>query len=234
MTKSDDSPVALMDGQELLSGAAPESLDRLRSVVAVRRVGRDEHVFYDKDQVPAVYLAASGLLSIYKLSPQGEKKIIFVLGPGSLLNESLTEDRPASASCEAREDSVLLCFPKKKFLEVLKHDFTLATVFMDALSLKVRRLYRQLKNTTGAVRGDRRTAAKLWKLAHDYGAPTERGVRIDMRLTVTSLAEMLGSKRETLSRQLKLLSELKLLTVVDGQFIIPDPGKLAEYFKKAD
>lgn len=74
-------------------------------------------------------------------------------------------------------------------------------------------------------------AAKLLKLSWDHGMEDENGVRIDMNLTVTYLAEMLGSKRETVSRQVKSLVEQGLVMVKNNKYIIPDQEKLSKYFK---
>ena len=51
----------------------------------------------------------------------------------------------------------------------MKKDFGLTEIVLNAANRKVRRLYRQLKNTTGVLKVERRVAAKLWKLANDYG-----------------------------------------------------------------
>ena len=48
-------------------------------------------------------------------------------------------------------------------------------VVINSLSMKVRRLYRQIKNAT-PIKIEKRVAAKLWKLARDYGIEVEDGV----------------------------------------------------------
>ena len=75
-------------------------------------------------------------------------------------------------------------------------------------------------------------AAKLWKLARDYGKKEESGVRISLKLTVTQLADMLGTKRETASRQLKVLVEQGLVRYDRNTFVIPDTDVLNRYFKE--
>ena len=52
-----------------------------------------------------------------------------------------------------------------------------------------------------------------------------------MDLSVTYLADMLGSRRETVSRQLKHLTEQGLVRVQRGKFIIPDRDALSVFFK---
>ena len=48
----------------------------------------------------------------------------------------------------------------------------------------------------------------------------------------TYLADMLGSKRETVSRQAKKLTELQLISMEKNHVSIPDMEKLREYFKQ--
>jgi len=86
-----------------------------------------------------------------------------------------------------------------------------------------------MRNTPSSVRGDKRIAAKLWRLSRDFGVPYERGTKINFDLTITYLAGMSGLKRETVSRHLKLLSDRHLVIAGKNTFIIPDRGKLKRY-----
>ncbi len=81
-------------------------------------------------------------------------------------------------------------------------EFTQEVMF--SMTNKIRRMYRQLKNTV-PLKVEKRVAAKLWKLAKDYGEYGKNGEVIKVNITVTYLSEMLGSSRETISRALKEL-----------------------------
>lgn len=216
---------------EVLQKASPASRAALAGSAALRRLAKGEHLFWDKEQVACLYFAVEGNFSLYKLNSLGEKKVIFVYGPGEMLNEVMQHDLPASISCEALTDAQALYFPIKAFMQIMNEDFCLAHAVMDSMGIKIRRLYRQLKNTTGSVRGDKRIAAKLWKLSQDHGVPCKEGVRIDLNLTITYLAEMLGAKRETVSRQMKLLTDGGLVLQTPTGFIIPSRDRLQQYFK---
>ena len=85
-----------------------------------------------------------------------------------------------------------------------------------------------MKNTTNNLRGDKRIAAKLWKLSRDHGVKTKYGTEINFDLTITTLAEFLGSQRETVSRQVKILTSAGLLIIQNSRFIIPDREKLLD------
>lgn len=102
---------------------------------------------------------------------------------------------------------------------------------MNMLSKRVRRLYRQLKNATSTTRIEKKLAAKIWKFGKDYGIPHEKGILINFPITVTALAELLGSYHETVSRALKILIEKELVIYQSKYLIIPNPKALADFFK---
>ena len=129
-------------------------------------------------------------------------------------------------------NSLVMVLPADRFIQVMDKDGRLAREVMGAMALKIRRLYRQLKNTTNAPSGEKRLAAKLFKLGKDYGVCSGDGTLIDMNLSITYLADMLGSKRETVSRQVKRLTELGLINMERNRITIPDMKKISEYFKQ--
>ena len=218
---------------EMLACASPESIAALSSCSQIKRVKKGGHLFWERDEMDSFYFSAEGMFSLYKLNGLGEKKVIFLYGPGHMLNEVLLQELPASVYCEALSDSSALCFPKQAFIDVMSEDFRLAQAVMSSMAHKIRRLYRQLKNTTGSVRGDKKIAAKLWKLSKDHGVVCKQGICIEFELSITYLADMLGLKRETVSRQMKLLLDEGVVLQKNKQFIIPDRDKLMDYFKYA-
>jgi len=92
-------------------------------------------------------------------------------------------------------------------------------------------MYRQLKNATGVIRMEKRLAAKLWKLSKDYGVLCDNGLVINMNISITYLADLLGSKRETISRALKILLNENLIEYEDKKIKVISQEKLAEFFK---
>lgn len=218
---------------EVLKAASDASLLVLADIGRICFLKKGDILFFDKENVNDVYIVISGTVSLFKINGNGEKKVIFILGKGKMINEVILQDLPASISCEIFEDAEILSFPKKEFLRVMEKDFSLTKEVLNSMALKIRRLYRQLKNTSNSIRGDKRIAAKLWKLSMDYGVICEQGIKIDMEISITYLADLLGSKRETVSRQLKELT-IKNLLIMDGHyFIVPDRDKLGKYFKES-
>ena len=207
------------------------SIEKLINIAFIKKIKKSEHLFRDKEKVEYIYIVLSGKVTLYKINESSHKKIIFILGENKIINGVIIDDLPASINCEAFEDSEILCFPKEGFIEVMKSDFNLTRIVIESLSKKVRRLYRQSKNSI-PIKIEKKLAAKLWKLSKDYGVETKNGTLIDINITVTYLAEMFGMPRETLSRALKILVENKLVINDKRKIIIPDREVLAKFFKE--
>ena len=216
---------------EVLRQANPATTAALASVAFMKHLTKGECLFRDKETTSSLYFVVEGNFSLHKYNSAGEKKVIFVYGPGKLLNETMLRNFPESINCEALDDAQVVGFPRTPFIAAMAADFHLTGAIMDSMATKIRRMYRQLKNTTGSLSGDKRIAAKLWKLSRDIGIPCDEGIRIDLKLTITYFAEMLGAKRETVSRQLKSLIDEGLIIRRSNTFIIPDREKLMHYFK---
>lgn len=216
---------------ELFKDAKQESIEQLAAVASLKQYKKGKQILWDHEEIHNLYILIRGAASLYKINSIGEKKVIFVYGAGKTLNEEALQMLPSSIHCELKEDSTLIVIPICPFLKVMEQDPKLMRAVVDSMALKIRRLYRQLKNTTNALSGEKRLAAKLYKLARDYGVYQDNKWLIQMNLSITYLADMLGSKRETVSRQAKKLCEMGLIQIEKNQISVLDLEKLSEYFK---
>jgi CRP-like cAMP-binding protein len=114
----------------------------------------------------------------------------------------------------------------------MEQDLTFAKAVIKSMAMKIRRMYHQLSNTSNSMRLDKQIASKLWKLSRDFGKEKEGKIEIDFDLSITYLADMVGSKRETVSRIVKQLSERQLIEVNKNRFIIVNAQGLHEFCKE--
>lgn len=191
-------------------------------------------LFREGDILDSIYMVESGQYAMFKLSSTGDQRVIFTLGPGEILNYPERRPYPISIACRVIRGGVVYKLEQKTLFVAIKKDPVLALNTIDLYNLRMRRLYRQLKNSSGSVRLDKRIAAKLWKLSKDYPTPHPEGVAINLKITTTFLAELIGASRESVSRNLKPLLESGLVLQERGTFIIPDRSQLEFYFKKDD
>lgn len=219
-----------LQSMEKFKDLSVETLGLLSEYGELIEYKKGKHVFRDKEVVNRIYIVYSGKVSLYKMNESAQKKIIFILGPSKMINDYAIDDLPSSVNCEVFETAQILSIDKNKFLEIMKIDFELTKIFIKSQAIKVRRLYRQMKNST-PIKVEKRVAAKLWKLAKDYGEEVEEGTLIKLNISVTYLADMFGAPRETISRALKILSKEDLIVTDNKKIIIRDKDELSKFFK---
>ena len=195
----------------------------------IRTYKKGESVFRDKEQVNVFYFLLSGYLSLYKISNNHEKKVIFICRPGEIINEVMIQKDYASIYAETLSKCEILAIEKKTLRSLMAQDYAIAESMMASMTSKIRRLYRQLKNTPNSIKLDHQLASKIWKLGRDFGSPTENGIEIKFDITISFLADMLGTKRETVSRQFQKLSSLGIVSFNRRKLCITDLQALEEF-----
>ena len=215
----------------LFSQVNKNTVFKLNEICFVKELKKGEHLFRDKEVIKNIYVVKSGKVALYKQSESAQKKVIFILGKDTIVNEVIIDDLPSSINCEAFEKAEILCFDRMLFLDIMKDDFELSKIIINSLAMKVRRLYRQGKNSI-PIKVEKRVAAKLWKLSRDYGIEIEEGTLIDLNITITYLADMFGAPRETISRALKILNNEGLIINKNKKIIVPDRDRLVKFFKE--
>lgn len=215
----------------LFSTVSEQTLQLLSQNMRLVSYPKGSYIFHDREVVEQVYIVVSGKFNIYKLSETSEKRIIFILGMGNLLNDSLTDNLPTSINCESFEDSYVLVCPRSVFLKIMATDFELTQAVIQQYSGKLRRTYRQLKNAPTNIAIEKKLAAKIYSLSRDYGVQTPEGMVLDLQLSVVYLSQLLGAQRETVSRALKKLIEANLITYEQKKLTIKDIKSLGDYHK---
>lgn len=216
---------------EIFSGISEETIRRVFDESDIQEYKDGEILFQDKEQVNIIYIVLSGIVSLYKINECGQKKVIFMLSTGKIINDVIVQELPSSINCDIFETSIIMGVPKEKFIEIMQMDFNFCKNVMKSLTSKTRRLYRQLKNTPTSIKMEKRLAAKLYRLAKDYGIKCDEGIQINMDISITYLADLLGSQRETVSRAMKILQKNEIVSYKNKKIIISNFDKLTYFFK---
>jgi len=213
----------------LFKSIEDKTLDLLIKSFRIETLKKSQVLFSERETTKKIYIVLEGKVTMFRLSEKGQKRVIYILNKGEIINEVVFDDFTTSINCEGFEDSEIISILKVDLLNIMKQDFRLTEVILYSMSKKIRRLYRQLKNTV-PTKMEKRVAAKLWKLSKDYGTETDEGVLIDIKISITYLADMLGSSRETISRAVKELEKMDMVKVKKRKFIV-NREKLIRYFK---
>lgn len=218
---------------EFLNNIEQSSYERLLKEAQLQLFKRGETIYTDGCAMKNIYFVVEGQISIYKVSRQGNKKIVFVQGDGAILNEEILQNDMSSVSADAMTNSALVAIPLEVMMTLMKEDASLNWLIINRMATKIRQMYHQLRNTTSNESIDRRLAAKLYKLAVDYGEEKEDGsIEINLKLTGTALADMIGVSRETISRQMSKFKEDGYIGRRNAHIYIKSLDALYEYFGK--
>ena len=215
----------------IFRGVASETLEYLWNVGRVYEYPKNTLLMRGKETVSHVYIQLSGKSIQYNLTHHGKRKILFVFGRDTLLNAHVFNQSVNSLYCETLEKSEVFVVPVAEFIKQMAVDFKLTENVLEAQERKMWRLSHQLKNTMSSIYLERKLASKLWKLSRDFGIDKEYGREIDINMTITFLADMLGVSRETTSRVCSTLVEYGLIIVKKKRIVVLDVDKLKIFYR---
>ena len=193
-----------------------EELDdrELASIAAVakpRRYAKDDVVFHADESGDIFCLIKEGQVKITMISPEGKEIILSMLGPGDFFGEmALLDDEPRSATVIAMEPLELVTIWRADFLQILQENFSIAKKLLATLSRRLRTASNRIESlATMDVYG--RLARFFLDLAREHGKVLDNGYVAVQRPTHQSIANMIGTSRETVSRLIHDLMRQNLL-----------------------
>ena len=215
---------------QILDSCGADTVERFWQSGKMMTLPKGQLCIRAREETPNIFFILEGKVQIYNLTGCGKKKILFVLGRGHIANESLLE-RSGSVFCETMEPCLLYALRQRVLLELMEKDFQLTKELLYYQEKKIWRLEHQLKNTVGSIYLERKLAAKLLKLARDFGVPTEQGRMIDVELSITFLSDFLGVPRETTSRVCRKLTDYGLIIMNKKKICLPDTERMISFYK---
>jgi len=195
----------------LFSELDDKELGAIAALAKPRKYAKDEAVFHADEAGDVFCLIQSGAVKVTMISPEGKEIILSMLGPGDFFGEmALLDDHPRSATVVATEPLEVLTIFRNDFLQILAENFSIARKILAELSKRLRAAsYRIESLATMDVYG--RLARFFLDLARDQGKELENGYVAVVRPTHQSIANMIGTSRETVSRLIHDLMEKNLL-----------------------
>ncbi len=209
----------------------PPELEAIAAVAKARRYKRDEVIFY-ADEIGDVFcLIRKGKVKITMISPEGKEIILSLLGPGEFFGEmALLDDEPRSATVIATEELELLTIWRTDFLNIVKDNFSITRKVLAELSHRLRSASDRIESlATMDVQG--RLARFFLDLAQRGGKEMEGDYIAVTRPTHQSIANMIGTSRETVSRMMHDWMEQNLL-LEEGRTVYLRKRAIAQ-FKEA-
>jgi CRP/FNR family transcriptional regulator, cyclic AMP receptor protein len=202
--------------------SAPD-LQRVVDVARERAYPKNSVILFEDDPGDALYVVATGQVKVVLIGEDGREVILSVMGPGEFFGEmSLLDDEPRSAHVIAMEESALVVLRREDFEGILSQTPAIALALLREMSRRLRRADEKVGSLVLLdVQG--RVARLLLDMAGE-----EDGERITRRLTHHTIAQMIGSSRETVSRTMRDLVDRGLIAVQRRDIVIRDKAALEQ------
>ncbi len=220
-------PVFCLSEVEVFQDLSPQEMADLAARAPMRTAAAGTLLWSPHEPHRVLFIVKAGSVRIYRISPEGRRVTLAVLGPGSLFGDmELIGQRMGEGFAEAQEASVLCLMSEQDVRTMLLADTRIATRIITGLGRRLAEVEQRLADTVLKT-APQRVAAVLCRLATtapESGLFAPRGFNI--RLTHEQLAELVGTTRETAT---KLLGELRVAGLVRlhrGGIVVLDLDRL--------
>ncbi|HEU5484393.1 MAG TPA: Crp/Fnr family transcriptional regulator [Microlunatus sp.] len=204
----------------------PTALGELAAVCVPRAYRRDQYLMYQGDPGDHLVVVVDGLIKITVSSDRGDEMVLATLGAGEVLGELSVIDRgPRSASAVAVRPTSALVVNRAALLAAMQHSPALLDAMLRTLGGMVRRLTEQASDLVFLDLGGRIAKLLVQQAERQSDDPGDR-LAVDLDLTQTELAQMVGASRPAVNRVLQGLVGRGWISVDGRTMVIKDAPAL--------
>ncbi len=221
-----DRIAAVLAETSLFSDLDDHARRALAPEIVPRSYRKGDLIFCQGDQGESLFIVAEGLVKLSLTSLEGAEIVLATLRPPSVFGElAVLDGGPRTASARALQVTTLLALTRPSFLRVLVDNPQLADALHRSLGTIIRRTLQQASDLV-FLDLPGRVAKLLLALAAEQGQVVEGGVRLDLDVTQTTLAGMVGGSRPSVNQCLRSFQERGVLELKGREILICDLEKL--------
>ncbi len=201
-------------------------LDGLGARAVPRTFQKGEFIFHEGEPGDSLFVIRSGLAKVFVTSAEGDEMVLTTLVPPEVFGElSLIDGGARSASAEVLEPTEVLVITRAVLLDTLHQHPEVTDSLLVNLGALVRRLTEQASDLVFLdLYG--RVAKLLVGLADDRGETTSDGIVLDLNVTQSDLARMVGGTRQSVNQILKNFDRRGYLELSGRTITLKEPEQL--------
>jgi CRP/FNR family cyclic AMP-dependent transcriptional regulator len=216
----------LLAGISLFKNLAQEDLADLATLLREQKFKKGDVLFRKGSEGDVLYIIKEGAIKIVLPSRLGDERIVAIFSTGDFFGEmALLDGMPRSADAVAIKPSKLLFLDRSVFLQFLKKSDAAIEKILLSLSLRLRKTDDLLEDTS-FLNIPARLAKKLLEIGETLGTKDGETLKINLKLSQQELADMVGATRESINKELRVLREKGLVSVVGNITYIHDITRL--------
>lgn len=199
--------IAALERTDMLVGAEPKALEVLATRGNVRAYRKGETIFTQGDPGDALFVLLGGVVKLVVRSEKGDEMVLLTLEPPTPFGElSIVDSRPRSTSVEVVEPAVVLVVHRSIWEDVVEEYPEIKDGMLRLLAATLRRLTDQAADFVFLdLHG--RVAKLLHKFSQARGDEFSPATVLDLHMTQTDLAQMVGGSRQSVNQILQSLAQ---------------------------
>jgi CRP-like cAMP-binding protein len=203
------------------SALGPDELALVALETVERHYNRGDLILIEGETEGALLYVYSGLVKVYKASPEGKEQVLRLIGAGNTFNDVPALDGgPNPASAAAVEPSVIYVIRRSGLRKLITTRPEVAEAVVLTLATTLRHLVALVEGLSL-----RNVTARVAKILLDQETSARQGQPVH-RLTQTEMAALVGSAREVVGRALKELEAAGAIEMRHGQAVTLDRERL--------
>ncbi|MFA5628838.1 MAG: Crp/Fnr family transcriptional regulator [Dehalococcoidales bacterium] len=214
------SKAELIQTSEFFAGLKADELDPIVNLIIEKRYGRDDILFFEGDATESLIFLASGVVKIFKTSPDGKEQILAIAHPEETLNEvPLFNGGLNTTTAQAMMPVVVYAISKRDIDSLMARYPLVASNVIHILAKRTRQLVNLVEELSFKRVNSRLAGILLENAILD-------GQAGGARLTQRDMAAMAGTAREVISRSLKTMEDDGIISFDKHRLIINDRDAL--------
>lgn len=197
-------------------------LPYLKPRATLRRIKKGGNIFFQGEIPRSVMIVRDGVIRAYTITSSGEERIVALYGKGDVfpLAWALGEAPNALFYYDALTEARVMSTTKQAFTDtILSNKELLASMLRFTANEYTSLLFRI--TGLGQSRAIEKIGYTLYYLLFRYGVERTGGeFLIDVRMSQTDIANLVGLTRESTTKNLKILKDKGVITYKNGQYTV--------------
>jgi len=217
-----DSVAAALQQTAIFGELHDSALRELAQVCLQRTYRRGQFLWYQGDPGDYLVVIVRGSVKVTVTSPRGDEMLLVTRGPSEIVGElSVIDGGARSASVVALTPTTGIVIGRAPLIALMHRSPELLDVLLRSMGALVRRL---TERATDLVFLDlaARVAKLLLREAEGRSGEQRQGALVDLGLTQTELAQMVGASRPAVNRVLQSLVARGSISINGPKIIIND------------
>lgn len=212
-----------LNRHHLFSKLTDLQLNRVCKFSQIRKLNDGQMLFRQADKVASFYMILSGKIKLFRMSPDGQEKIIEIVKAGEVFAEALmfTSQADYPVSSAALSDVTVISINAASFHDMLWDSTATCLLLLGDMSFRLRKLVKEIDTLT-LHSGTCRVASYLLQ------EMSEGNDNFKLDTAKNVIAARLSVKPETFSRIIKNLRVQGFLTIDGDDVTIHDVDALKQ------